>query len=247
MEVLMSGSPLTRSIADDEPLITGRHLNRLVAATAVLALLTTAVGLASCYFGEHISLAGYTESTEEFTAEIGPDRITLPENVVRFRHQRRNGTAERLDLSLAWPGLSGYTAQTKALFTGAGSSPLIFLQLSPRTMSRDMSERLDPVYAKLFDGHPHALEGGLTLHRLRPNSGYGNETILTGRKKDGSAYVVRCLLPAAGERRSNADCQRDIHVGQDLTVLYRFSSALLHEWQHIDAAVRLFVEQRLTR
>jgi hypothetical protein len=58
---------------------------------------------------------------------------------------------------------------------------------------------------------------------------------------------VRCVLPAAGERATSGDCQRDIHIGQDLTILYRFSSALLKDWQHIDAAVRLFVENRLAK
>jgi hypothetical protein len=127
------------------------------------------------------------------------------------------------------------------------SSALIFLQLSQSTMSRDMSGRLDPIYSKLFDGNPQQVNFGLTLHHLRADSGYGNEIILTAPRDGQPDYVVRCLLPAPGERANSGDCQRDIHIGQDLTVLYRFSSALLQDWQHIDAAVGLFVENRLAR
>ena len=114
-------------------------------------------------------------------------------------------------------------------------------------MSRDMSGRLEPLYSGLFEGEPQQAAFGLTLHRLRADSGYGSETILTAKRPGKVDYVVRCLLPEPGESATNGDCQRDIRIGRDLTVLYRFSSALLKDWQHIDAAVRSFVEKRLTK
>jgi hypothetical protein len=52
-------------------------------------------------------------------------------------------------------------------------------------------------------------------------------------------------LPTASDKATGGDCQRDIKVGKDLSVLYRFSSTLLGDWDHIDAAIQTFVESRL--
>jgi len=236
------------SITEEEPLISSRFVYRLTAVVAVLALLTIGISIGGRWFGERIALAGHTDSTEQFAVQIGLDKLTLSANTIRFRDQRQSGTAERVDLYLTWPEMQGYSAGLRQRFDDVGqSSALIFLQFSQSTMSRDMSGRLNPIYTNLFDGAAQPVNFGLTLHHLRADSGYGNEIILTAPRDGQPDYVVRCLLPAAGERPNSGDCQRDIHIGQDLTVLYRFSSALLPDWQHIDAAVRLFVENRLAR
>jgi hypothetical protein len=52
-------------------------------------------------------------------------------------------------------------------------------------------------------------------------------------------------LPSAPDKAAGGDCQRDIKVGRDLSVLYRFSSSHLDDWEHIDAAIRTFVDARL--
>lgn len=237
-----------RSAGRESPLISSRFVYRLTAVVAVLALLTVAISIGGRWFGERIALAGHTDSLEEYSVQIGLDRLTLAANTIRFREQRQSGATERVDLYLTWPGMTGYSAADRTRFDDvARSFSLIFLQLSQSTMSRDMSGRLAPIYEKLFEGQPQQVNFGLTLHRLRADSGYGKEVVLTGARVGEPDYVVRCLLPGPGEQPTGGDCQRDIHIGQDLTVLYRFSSALLRDWQHIDAAVRLFVEKRLVR
>lgn len=236
------------SSVEEESLISSRFLYRLTAVIAVLAALTVAISIGGRWFGERIVLAGHTDSTEKFLIQIGQDKLSLSANTIRFRDQRRDGVAERVDLYLTWPGLEGYSTGLRPRFDDISqSSSLIFLQLSQGTMSRDMSGRLDPIYSKFFDGEPQQINYGLTLHRLRADSGYGREVILTAPRPGAPDYVVRCLLSVAGENPTSGDCQRDIHIGQDLTVLYRFSSALLNDWQHIDASVRSFVENRLKK
>ncbi|WP_117191097.1 hypothetical protein [Rhizobium terrae] len=244
----MAGPAPILQAAEEAPLISNRFLYRLTAVITVLALLTAAIGIAGRWFGERIALAGHTDSTEQFSIRIGQDTLDLAANTIRFRDQRLNGSAERVDLYLTWPELKGYEPDLRSRFDDvAQSSSLVFLQLSQSTMSRDMSGRLDPIYSKLFEGAPQEVNFGLTLHRLQADSGYGSEVVLTAPRPGGPDYVVRCLLPGEGERPTSGDCQRDIHVGQDLSVLYRFSSTLLGDWQHIDAAVRSFVETRLAR
>lgn len=258
----MAGRAAAHSQDDESPLISESFLYKLTAIIVVLALLTAAISIGGRWFGQRMALAGHTQSTEQFSIQIGQDRLGLAANTMRFADQRRSGPAERVDLYVTWPEMKGYSADLRRRFDNvSGPSGLIFLQLSQSTMSRDMSGRLEPIYSKLFEGEPQPYRFGLNLHHLRPNAGYGNEVVLTAAGDNQADYVVRCLLPALGPTQDPAlendpqfrstplpgggDCQRDIHVGQDMTVLYRFSSALLADWKHIDAAVRLFVENRL--
>lgn len=224
------------------PLISNRFLARLTVGIAVLAGLTLAISIGGRTIGERIALAGHTESMELFDIVIGQDHLRLPANVIRFEEQRRTGRAERADLYLTWPEMEGYANERRARFNDIGrAESLIFLHLSQSTMSRDMSGRLAPIYAQLFEGRPEPGPAGLSMHRLKENSGYGEEVFFTARLPDGSDYAVRCMMPASESQSSSADCQRDIHIGRDLSVLYRFSSRLLPQWQAMEAGVRAYL------
>jgi hypothetical protein len=108
-----------------------------------------------------------------------------------------------------------------------------------------MSGRIEPIYAHLMDGTAKPYADGLTLHNLRADAGYTGEVLLTAERANAADYAVRCILPESPELATSGDCQRDIKVGKDLSVLYRFSSRHLNDWDHIDAAIRSFVEARL--
>ena len=233
---------------DELPLISNALLGKLLAALVVLALLTAGIGLAGRQMGETISLAGHTASTEVFSVDIGQDRLRLAANTIRFSGQRDSGTAERVDLYLTWPSMDGYSAATHEIFNDvARPDGLLFLQLSQSTMSRDMSGRLDPIYAHLFAGAPEPAVAGLTLHRMRDDTSYGSEVILTAARPGKPDYVVRCVLPETAQAATSGDCQRDIRLGQDLSVQYRFSSTLLPDWNKIDMAIQTFVDSRLVK
>jgi hypothetical protein len=239
-------SHAAHSAPDEQPLFSTGFLLRTMAAIAVLAVLTVAISIGGRWFGRHISLAGNTDSTVEIMLAIGRDTVKFPENAIRFPSQRHEGAAERVDLYLAWPEMQGYGKENHLRFDDvAQSSGLIFLQVTQGTMSRDMSGRLEPIYSHLLEGPAAPFRNGLTLHRLRADAGYGDEVLLTAPVEGGPDYVVRCILPSAPDKAASGDCQRDIKVGRDLSVLYRFSSSHLDDWEHIDAAIRTFVETRL--
>ncbi len=238
----------TAADAGEQPLISQRFLARLALTTVALVALTSAIGFGGHWLGQRMALGGHTESDEVFDVAIGEDLLHLSANTIRFENQRRPGAAERVDLYLTWPGMTGYSKSLSASFDSVERPDLlIFLQISQGTMSKDMSGRVTPIYRQLFDGAGRPFPHGLTLHAMRPDSGYGREVMLTAERSEGDPYAVRCLLPQAETRPTSGDCQRDIHVGSDLTVLYRFSSVLLKDWDHIDAAVRSFVETRLAK
>ncbi|WEZ83676.1 hypothetical protein P6U16_02335 [Rhizobium sp. 32-5/1] len=236
------------SIASDDhsPLISPRFLYRVTAVAVSLAVLTVGISMAGRWYGESLAQAGHTASTQVTDIFIGQDHLRLPANVIRFETQRETGIAERADLYVTWPTLEGYTDQNRHLFNDVDHPEnLIFLQISQSTMSRDMSGRLEPIYKHLFEGSPTPGPAGLSRHAMRKNSGYGDEVVFTAEMAGKAHYAVRCILPQSPALSTNADCQRDIHAGSDLVVLYRFSSQLLPQWQAIDKAVHDFVTAKL--
>lgn len=242
----MAAPQSASSFPEELPLISNRFLGKLTAIVAVLALLTVGISVGGRWFGQRISLAGQTDSTEIHSIVIGQDRLNLSANTIRFSRQRAAGAAERVDLYLTWPEMDGYTGANRQRFDDiARSNSLLFLQMSQSTMSRDMSGRLQPIYSHLFAGAPEKSAYGLTLHRLKPEAGYGDEVVLTAVRPGKPDYVVRCLMPATPQEATSGDCQRDIHIGKDLSVLYRFSSTVLSDWDHIDADIQSFVQKRL--
>ena len=233
--------------ADEErsPLISTRFL---VIATITILFLAAASIAISWYgraYGARLSLAGHSESSEVVDITIGRDRLAFPANAIRFEHQRRSGVAERVDLYLLWPEMTGYSSAERRRFDDlALSQSLVFLQISQSTMSRDMSGRVEPIYRSLLEPQTIQGPGGLRLQAFKAGTGYEGESLLTATAPDGETYAIRCVLPSVAEKATSSDCQRDIHVGEDLTVLYRFSSRLLDDWQAIDEAVRAYVEGR---
>lgn len=238
--------PSPAATIHETPMISSGFVYRLTAAVAVLAVLTVGITIGGRSLGQRISLAGHTDSTREFTVTVGDDSVRLAANTIRFPSERADGAAERVDLYLTWPQIQGYSEADRLRFNDISqSSTLIFMQLTQSTMSRDMSGRMDPIYSHLIEGAPFAGPHGLTAHRLRADAGYGGEVLLTAPRTGKPDFVVRCLLPTASDKATSGDCQRDIKVGKDLSVLYRFSSTLLGDWDHIDAAIQTFVENRL--
>ncbi|MBB3974970.1 hypothetical protein GGQ64_000146 [Rhizobium azooxidifex] len=229
-----------------DTLVSPRFLKRLTFGVAVLACLTVAISIGGRKLGEHIALAGHTEDRAVVNVLIGQDLLRLPANAIRFEDQRTSGPTDRIDLYLTWPEMEGYTAVNRSRFNDVASpESLIFAQLSQSTMSRDMSGRVEPIYSHLFDGVPEKAPAGLTLRRLKASSGYEQEVLLTAPLPDGSTYAVRCILPGPDHATTSADCQRDIHIGDDLSLIYRFSSRLLPQWQAMEQAIRTFASGSL--
>lgn len=233
---------------DQKPLLSSSLMLRSVLIAAILLVFLGVLNVGIKWYGERILQAGHTTDTEEVEIVIGNDRLRLAKNTLRAPSERIGGERERVDLYLSWPDLKGYEEANRAVFDDpAQAAGLIFIQLSQSTMSEDMSGRFGPIYSRLTEGEPMPLKHGLLLHRLRTDSGYGKEVILTGDRDGESVYVVRCLLPQTPQAATGSDCQRDIHAGQDLSLFYRFSSALLPQWKKLDAEVKNYIERRLVK
>lgn len=231
-----------------EALVSNRLLFRVTVFIGCLAALASALSVTGKWLGDAIALGGNTESQIVHWITVGQDTIALPANVIRFDSQRRNGRAETVSIYFTWPGLEGYSRRNAAVFSDPGRAiGLIFAEFSQSVMSRDMSGRVEPIYSRLFSGPPAKGPAGLEIHALTRKSGFGDEKLLTATLPDGRIYAVRCLLPADPRSSMSADCLRDVRVGRDLTMLYRFSSTLLPQWREIDEAMRIFAAEHITR
>jgi hypothetical protein len=168
---------------------------------------------------------------------IGNDVIMAPANAIRFERGRHDGIASRLDLYLDWPEMEGYSEKARDAFNHAhGEKRILFLSFEERAMSRDMSGRFKPIYSQLITRPGTPGPAGLTFYGFVEKSGYLNETLAVADRQGMDPFVARCLIgPSADE--SLAPCERDVQVGDNLSLSYRFPKELLTEWRSLDIAI----------
>lgn len=212
-------------------------MRKVFYAFAAMALLSVGISVAGKLFGHSIAMAGHTDDPTPREVVIGNDVITVPSNMIRFERARRDGIASRLDLYMRWPELDGYSEAARDVFNNAGGArQIVFLSFEERIMSRDMSGRLDPIYSRMIERPGTSGPGGVTLYRFTEKSGYMNEVLAVAPRKGQPPFVARCLSGPAAEE-SLAPCERDVQVGGNLSLSYRFPAELLSSWEKLDAAV----------
>ena len=103
-------------------------------------------------------------------------------------------------------------------------------------MSRDMSGRFAPIYSALIDQPGTPGPGGTMIYGFSEKSGYLNEVLAVAGRAGKDPFVARCLSGPSAEE-SLAPCERDIQVGDSLSLTYRFPREFLGNWQALDAAI----------
>lgn len=231
----------------EKPLLSSRHKMAIAAVVGFLALFSVTLTYFSDALGQLLLLGNHSNSQTIRKITIGLDQLQIEENAIRFDRQRHDGKAMRVDLALTWPEMRGYSVADRLRFDDINqTNRLIFIQISQSTMSQDMSGRVVPIYSQLFDGAPQDGPFGLTIHHLKAGSGYDGEILYTAKRPGTTDYAIRCMDAKTLNDQAIDDCQRDIHLGNDLSVLYRFSRKNLSDWQKIDEAVTTYVTQRIT-
>lgn len=215
-----------------------RFLTKVFYGFAAIAAVSLAINLAGHRFGGTIALAGHTPDPTMREIVIGNDVVVAPANAIRFDRARRDGVASRLELYLRWPDMTGYTEAAKDDFNAVGGRrSLVYLSFEPRAMSRDMSGRFDPIYRSLIVSPGVPGGGDVLLYGFTEKSGYLGEVLAVAEAAGSEPLVARCLT-GAGAAESLAPCERDIHVGEDLSLTYRFPQELLANWRELESAVR---------
>lgn len=213
-------------------------MQRVFYACLGLAALSAVLSLAGKWTSATMAAAGHTTSTRPYEIVIGNSVLSVPANAIRFERARADGTARRLDLYLRWPELEGYSRARRDDFNHVeGSKRIVFLTFAERAMSRDMSGRFEPVYRGLIETRGQDGPGGVRFHVFKKDTGYDGEVLAVARNGRDAPFVARCLTgPAATQ--SLAPCERDVAIGEELSVTYRFPAALLAQWRRLDAAMK---------
>lgn len=222
---------------DNFQALDSRFVVRVFYIFTAFALLSIGISVGGKALGRSIAMAGHTDSISLHEIVIGNNVLAVPANAIRFEPARRDGVASRLDLYLRWPDLEGYTNAARDEFNNTGQTrTILFLSFAEKMMSRDMSGRFEPIYRSLIDESGDLIPGGLVEYRFTKRSGYLDETLVVAERPDGDPFVARCLSgPSAVD--SLAPCERDVHLGRDLALTYRFPRDLLPDWRKMDAAV----------
>lgn len=232
------GRPIAAPLADNAVASIDRLLwRRVVYPLVIMAALSAAIVAAGRYFGPSIAMDGYTADQTTREIVIGNNVLDAPANAIRFSDARRNGAARRLDLYFHWPDMSGYTSATRDDFNNVGNvKRIVFLSFGPRETARDMSARYDPIYRSLIVEPVQPGPAGVTLYDFRKGSGYLDEMLAVAPRRDDTPFVARCLTGDEAAQ-SLAACERDVNVGDNLTLTYRFPARLLANWRILDPTI----------
>ena len=220
----------------DFEVVNSTLMKRVFYIFAALALLSIAISVGGKWLGRSIAMAGYTDDATVRQIVMGNNLISVPANFIRFDQARRDGIASRLDLYLRYPEMDGYSTAARDDFNHATTRKIIFLSFEPRMMSRDMSGRFAPIYSALIEKPGTPGPGGTTVYAFTEKSGYLNEVLAVAERPGKDPFVARCLSGPSAEE-SLAPCERDIQVGDDLSLTYRFPRELLANWPALDAAI----------
>ena len=200
----------------------------LVAAIAMLLVIKS--------IGSEISQGGHSDSPTLHEIIIGNDVLNVTANMIRFPYQRLSSSSDRLDLYALWPLMSGYSIDHSDAFNaGKDSEKIIFLSLEKRSMSQDMAGRVERIYSQFFEGVAYPTAFGLMRQALSASSGFVDEDLYLEIDSP-YPFATRCVreTSAIGEPY----CLRDIFMGRNLSLTYRFHKSLLPEWASMERMVR---------
>lgn len=214
-------------------------------AFALVALISVAISIAGKWLGHSIAMGGYSDDTKMREVVIGNNVMAVPANTIRFEKARRDGVTDRLDLYLRYPTMDGYSAAARDDFNNAhGQRTILFMTIEQQAMSRDMSGRYAPIYSSLILQPGMPGPAGTTLYAFTEKSGYLNETLAVAERPGQEPFVARCLAGPSAEQ-SLAPCERDVLIGERLSLTYRFPMEFLADWPTLDAAVLAFAARSL--
>jgi hypothetical protein len=215
----------------------------MITSVSLLLIALSILGLAHI-FGDSLSSAGQSSSTQELEIVIGDEYLKVPANKVRFYSQRSSGAYSKLELYMHWPSLSGYHEGLLEEFNNAAKGEnLIFMSLEPRSMSHDMSGRVGPIYSQFFEGRGKLLNNGLVKQALSASGGYIDEDLYYAASSP-YPFAARCVRGAAA---ATPFCIRDIHVGKNIMLTYRFHQKHLANWIELEQSLSALVQSMIVQ
>lgn len=217
---------------------TGMRARHFAAIVLALALVGTAY--VAHTVGNWLNFTRVTASWSERDAPLpvtlGSLNLSIPANLMRRVEERISGAPlDRVNLSVLWPSLEGYSETRARAFSDTGdTSPVLHIALDDDATTMSTSERLKQVWLSLATGEALPGPAGLALLPLPGDGTSGTDFVAHNVSGDG-VFAARCFTPR--DRALAANCERSIRIGERLFVTYRFRQAWLSDWRSLDARI----------
>lgn len=209
-----------------------------IAALGVAGMAILAAGLyfGALHLGSTLRHAGATTQTAPIRLSIGRHKLDIPANAVRFPEQRRELPQREIDLYLQWPEMTGFAEGSQEIFHDPEAKSLLFLRLSATDTATGEADAPSPAT-------PAASGPAGLLRSTRPGlPGIASEeAVYSAPGGRDPAYEASCL--DGKDAIMAADCIREVRVAPGLRLRYRFSHALLPQWDRIDRAVLAYLSE----
>jgi hypothetical protein len=178
-----------------------------------------------------------TDATGPVTLTLGPQHFRIPANYILLSSARRGGALNELSMAAVLPGLQGYSPGAAQDFAAnAPDSHIVTITVKSSPIPAPEQERLDRIYLmQVVDSGGQIGPFDLKQYSFRPDSGYHAEDLFVGSTEAGP-IVLLCDRPSAETPSPN--CLRDMPLGQNLALSYRFKRVQLAQWRTIDAGLR---------
>jgi len=208
----------------------------VVIVLSCVGLLAYAADHAIKTYHDAVSLSGKVSDPTPTSLVIAGEPLSIPANMIRSAGMRAGGNVDRVDLLLHWPSLEGFSDDKADAFRdGSTDAPLLYVSIVPRENPLDSDMRLSALYSRFFIGGALAGPAGLTGRYMTDDSGYRGELIFFAA--DGpDRYAARCIAEATPE--VPATCIRDVNIGNQITMTYRFDRSYLGDWKAMDNGLK---------
>lgn len=219
---------LNRAAPPLDPTRTGSSARSVLYTLAAMTLIAALAGLGLAYGIKAWLDQSATEDhaaplTETHSVAIGAQRYAIPASLLTDPSQRRDGFAERIDMTLALP------------IGPAGQLSEVDLTLMPRGRMRTSANLLDTVYLHQFSGSQLSGVPGLVGKPLEPNVGTSEETVWYD-PLSANPFTAKCMTPVQmtpGVR----SCLRVFMLSDRNTAIVTFDPAALGNWRSFDATI----------
>lgn len=200
---------------------------------ALIAVLTALAGLGLAYgvsaWFERLAQEQTDESlTATHIVTIGAQHYIVPAALLTDPAQRRDGFADRMDMTLALP-------------IGPGNSlSEIELTIMPRGRVRSSAHLLDNVYMRQFSAAQVQGAPGLVGKPLEGDAGIGGETVWYD-PLSATPFVAKCMAPVA-DRPSARTCLRTVLLSDRNAAIFSFAPDVLENWRQFDATIETWLD-----
>lgn len=216
---------LNRSVATSGP---DAPFKSVLYTIAVMTMTAALVGLGMAYaLKGYFSQSNSDEASPPLTAThaviIGPQRYAIPASLMTDPSQRRDGFAERIDMTLALPiGADGKLSEAD-------------ITIMPRGRVRTSSALLDSVYLHQFGSGQVSGMPGLVGKPLDTDAGTQGE-IVWYDPLGATPFTAKCMQPVQLDMGQRT-CLRVFSLSDRNTAIISFEPSALADWRRFDATI----------